>query len=266
MPEQFEVRSGSLRIRGVFTPPDEGPSKFPCVVLSHGLISSKESSKYVVLSEVFQKAGIGSCRFDYHGCGESEGSIEETTLTTRISNLDAVVEWVMSRPSADTERIGLLGSSFGGCTSLVKAARDRRIACLSLWATPYRLNKEESTQADDRVRAGRARFEGEAPPASLAEGATQAPTIDGIHFKNILYEDFARYDLLAEAGKVSRALVIHGDMDETVPAYEGRAIYDCIREPKRFELIKGADHTFTVLEHRERAIGLAVEWFSRFLL
>jgi hypothetical protein len=140
MTEQCEIRSGPYRIRGILTVPGRG-ERFPCVILSHGLISSKESSKYVALSQALQAAGVASCRFDYQGCGESEGNIEETTLTARVANLDAVAEWVLGHPSVDAGNLGLLGSSFGGSTSLVKASRDRRVRCLCLWATPYLLEK-----------------------------------------------------------------------------------------------------------------------------
>ena len=233
MIEPFEVRSGPYRIRGLLTLP-EGGGKHPCVILSHGLISSKESSKYRALSAAFLSSGMASCRFDYHGCGESEGRIEETTLSRRIEDLDAVVDWVCRYPSLDNGKIGLLGSSFGGCTSLAKAARDRRITCVSLWATPHLLEKKE-----------------ENPPAEIS-------------FSDSLYKDFAGYDLLAEAKKVSRALVIHGEMDEVVPAHEGKAIYGHLKKPKKWELIAGGDHVLSVPGHRERAIALSSSWFRRF--
>jgi fermentation-respiration switch protein FrsA (DUF1100 family) len=234
MTAPFEVRSGPYRIRGVLAAPD-GKRKFPCVILSHGLISSKESSKYAALSAAFQAAGIASCRFDHRGCGESDGRIEQTTLSARLADLDAVAGWVFGHPSLDAGKIGLLGSSFGGCTSLVKAARDRRIRCLSLWATPHRLEKKND------------------------------PSLPGIEFEDSLYEDFGRYDLLAEAERVSAVLVVHGEMDETVPASQGKAVYERAKEPKRLELIEHGDHTFSDPGHRERAISLSLEWFRRFL-
>jgi fermentation-respiration switch protein FrsA (DUF1100 family) len=236
MTGQFEVESGGYKIRGTLALPSVGDGKHPCVILSHGLISSQESAKYLVLADVLARAGIASCRFDFQGCGVSEGPIEETTLTIRLGNLEAVSDWVMAHPSIDEKRCGLLGSSFGGSTSLVKAARDERIRCLSLWATPYRLGNKED------------------------------PSAEGIAFKEALYTDFAAYDLLDEAKKVSHALVIHGKVDEVVPFSEGEAIYKNLGEPKKLELIEGGDHTFSTPSHRERAISLSLEWFRRFLV
>ena len=214
----------------------EGKGIFPCVVLSHGLISSKESSKYVAISERFAEAGIASCRFDYHGCGDSGGNIEETTLTIRLDNLNAIVDYVFRHPVVDIYKIGIIGSSFGGTAGLIKTARDKRIKCVSLWATPYLLAKE-------------------------GDG-----NIDNIFFKDDIYSDFLTYDILSESGNVSTALVIHGEQDETVPCFEGKNIYENLRQPKDLQIIEGGDHVFSDPSHRERVIDLALNWFDKYLL
>lgn len=214
----------------------DGNRKFPCIVFSHGLISSKESSKYVALSERFAKAGIATCRFDYHGCGQSSGRIEETTLTIRLDNLSSVTDYVLHHNKINPEKIGIIGSSFGAATALVKAARDKRMRCISLWATPFLLEKE-------------------------GDGS-----IDNISFKDNIYTDFASYRILEEAKKVSCALVIHGEMDETVPCTEGKRIYENLRQPKSIEIIEGGDHVFADPVHRDKVINLALDWFRTYLL
>ncbi|MDD5008728.1 MAG: prolyl oligopeptidase family serine peptidase, partial [Syntrophorhabdaceae bacterium] len=85
-------------------------------------------------------------------------------------------------------------------------------------------------------------------------------------FKENIYDDFAEYDILSEAKKVSSALVVHGEIDEVVPFQEGKAIYRNIKKPKSIEIIKGADHIFSNPAHREKAINLTLNWFRRYLL
>ncbi len=232
--ERFEVTSGDHLVSGILSLP-EGPGAFPCAVLSHGLVSSKESSKYIYLSERFCAAGIAACRFDYHGCGESGGNIDETTLTIRVYDLESVVEHILHRPCIDGDRIGILGSSFGGSTALLEAAKNKAVRCVALWATPYMLE-----QKDDE-------------------------TISDISFKPSIYFDFSKYDLLKEARKVSHALVVHGELDEVVPYVEGKTIYENLREPKKFLLIEGADHAFTNPLHRDTAAEVSLTWFKRHL-
>ncbi len=236
MTEQpFEIDSRYNRISCIMIIPPSN-KRFPCAILSHGLVSSKESSKYMALSELFAEAGIASCRFDYHGCGESGGNIEETTLSIRLDNLNAITDYVLSHPGVDPQKVGIIGSSFGGSTALLKAARDERIRCLSLWATPYILeNKEDGTISD-------------------------------IVFRETIFTDFQSYDILAEARKVSHALVIHGEADEVVPCAEGKAIYKRLGKPKSIEIIKGGDHIFSAEAHRNKAITLALNWFRRYLI
>jgi uncharacterized protein len=235
MEEQFSVTSMGMKVAGIVTLPERTSGPVPCVILSHGLVSSKESTKYLLLSELFLASGIASCRFDFHGCGESDGNIGETTLSIRLDNLNKIIEWARSQKQVDSHRIGLLGSSFGSATSLVAASRDVAIRCVSLWATPYILDSKQDA------------------------------SIDGIDFKNDIFDDFNTYNLLQDAQKVSRGLVIHGSNDEVVPWSEGETIFKHLGEPKHFELIEGADHTFSETEHREKAFSLALEWFKKYL-
>ncbi|HNY70508.1 MAG TPA: alpha/beta hydrolase [Syntrophorhabdus sp.] len=235
MVKKFEVSSAHNKIAGLMIIPP-GRKKRPCVILSHGLVSSKESSKYALVSEVFAEAGIATCRFDYHGCGESGGDITETTLTIRLDNLDVITEYIINHPSIDPTNIGILGSSFGGTACVLKAAKDKRIKCISPWATPYRLDKD-------------------------GDG-----TISGIPFKETIFTDFQKYDILFEARKVSDALVIHGEMDEVVPCEEGKTIYKNMKKPKKCVIIKNGDHVLSDPIHRDRAIKLGLNWFQGYFL
>ena len=49
MTRNFEITSIYNKIMGLMVVPG-GRRKFPCVILSHGLVSSKESSKYTLVS------------------------------------------------------------------------------------------------------------------------------------------------------------------------------------------------------------------------
>ncbi len=235
MTEHFVLRCAYNQISAVLTVPDGGPARHPCVVLSHGLVSSKESSKWVQLSELLKDAGFAACRFDYHGCGDSTGRIEETSLTIRLENLTAIVDYLAVHHAIDGSRLGIVGSSFGSATAVVKAARDSRIGCTSFWATPHRLDSEEGDE------------------------------ISEIRFQPTLFDDFRAYDILREAAMVSRGLVIHGSADEVVPLQEGIDVFRALAEPKQCEIIEGGDHILSDAGHRSRAMALTLEWFKTYL-
>ena len=63
----------------------------PLVVACHGLSASKDSDKYLRLAEVLPPAGLALGRFDFRGCGESSGVEEDTTIASRIEDVEAVL-------------------------------------------------------------------------------------------------------------------------------------------------------------------------------
>jgi len=220
----FSVRG--MRMSGVLHLPDRQSP--PCVIACHGLLSTKESDKYVELGAWLSRDGLALLRFDFSGCGESEGKLEDVTITGRLEELQTVVDLVKT-DSALGGTIALMGSSLGGYLSLLMAAREKEIKAIVTWAAPYRLSGPSS----------------DSPP--LGES---------------FYRDMKNHDLIAILRGVRHCLVVHGDMDEVVPLTHASLIHENIGDPKRLEIIRGADHRFTNPEHREQAYRLTAAWFN----
>jgi fermentation-respiration switch protein FrsA (DUF1100 family) len=226
--EEVTVFVRGMRLVGVLHLPDRKSP--PCVIVSHGLLSSKDSNKYVELGARLSREGLAALRFDFLGCGQSEGRMEDSTITGRLEELGAVIEFVRNDPDLG-ETIGLMGSSLGGYLSLLKAAQEKDVKAIVTWATPYRLSPRGPEEAG-------------------------APRL-GESF----YKDLKNHELIAALPRVRHCLVIHGDMDELVPLTHSTVIYETVREPKRLEIINGGDHRFTHLDHREKGYRLTVAWF-----
>ena len=203
----------------------------PCIIACHGLLSGKDSEKYVELGARLTRDGFALLRFDFLGCGQSEGRLEDVTVTGRLEELAAAMDSVRAE-SALGDTIGLMGSSLGGYIALFKAAQEKDVKAVVTWATPYRLPS----------------------PTLEGEGLPQV----GKEF----YEDLRNHDLISVLQKVRHCLVIHGDMDELVPLTHASLIYENVGEPKRLEIINGADHRFTHPDHRDRAYRLTKAWFN----
>ncbi|MFB0507827.1 MAG: alpha/beta hydrolase [Thermodesulfobacteriota bacterium] len=210
--------------------------KSPCVIASHGLFSNKDSEKYVSLGDRFSRKGISLLRFDFRGCGESEGKISESTVSDRLEDLTKAIGFVRSHPRIGSQ-IGLMGSSLGGYISLIKAAGEEDIRAVVTWATPFTL-------------FGLAEKRGKGEMVSL-----------GARF----FRDIKVHDLTSALGKVVNCLVIHGDRDELVPVEQARIMYEHLNEPKKMEIVEGGDHRLTHPSHREQAIEVSLEWFERYL-
>jgi len=71
--------------------------RVPCVVACHGLHASKDSDKYLLLGDALPPAGLALARFDFRGCGESSGREDETTIASRIEDVEAVLALLEGR-------------------------------------------------------------------------------------------------------------------------------------------------------------------------
>ena len=208
-----------------------GAASWPAVITAHGLLATKASDKYLRLAEAVVPCGIALCRFDFRGCGESGGVLAHSTLSDRLRDLRAVMAWVRGRPECDG-RLVLMGSSMGGFLSVWAAAQDPGIAATVTWATPAALH-----MLLDRQEVALASGLGEPFLAELRAG-----------------------QLLEAPEGVGRLLVIHGDADAVVPVEHARLLWKRAAEPKRIEILAGADHSISDPAHRERAVALSAAW------
>jgi dipeptidyl aminopeptidase/acylaminoacyl peptidase len=227
-PRKGEKISGILHL-----PEKKNP---PCVIASHGLLSSKDSEKYIALGNRLSQEGIAMLRFDFRGIGESEGRMEDDTISRRIVDLGSAVDFIRTRQNLGN-RIGLLGSSLGGYVSLIKASMDQKTRAVVIWATPFHLDDLKSNKGT----------EGHPLP------------------EEAFFEDLPKHRLLPLLPKVSNCMVIHGEKDELVPVDQAWEIFDNVGAPKEIHILEGADHRLTDPAHRSHAMELSVAWFKKYL-
>ena len=232
--EKVSFQSEGYRISGVLHLPEKATP--PCIIASHGLLSSKDSEKYVALGERISKDGMAMLRFDFRGIGQSAGSEEDNTISKKVNDLSAAVDFIRSYPGLGGQ-MGLIGSSLGGFVSLIKASTDKGVKATVVWATPHHLD-------DLRTK-------------ERGPGTPLPP--------EVFFEDLPRHRLLPLLGKVSHCMVIHGEEDELVPVEQAWEIFYHLAEPKRIHVIEKANHRLTDPVHRQRAINLSVEWFKKYL-
>ena len=215
-------------------PGDSGPS--PCVVACHGLSASKDSDKYLMLGAELPAAGFALARFDFRGCGESSGREEDTTIATRIEDVEAVVKLLGRHPRLSGE-FGLLGSSLGGFVAAQVASARGDGTPLVTWNAPANLFDLANDERHDGSGIGVPFF---------MELATH------------------RYD--STPAGIPRHLVIQGEADDVVEAEHGVVLHSRAAEPCDLIVIPDADHRLTDPAHRRQAVDASLAWFRRFLL
>jgi hypothetical protein len=210
------------------------PARVPCVVVCHGLGASKDTEKYLLLGEALPAAGLALARFDFRGCGGSTGVEEETTIASRIEDVETVLDFLGGHPRLDG-RFGLLGSSLGGFVALHVAARRPGMPVVT-WNAPAGLTE----LANDDLEEGR----------NL-----------GVPFA--LEYAGGRY-ALAPPG-VPMHLVIQGSADDVVGVEHGVGLHEGAGQPCDLQIIDGGDHRLSDPAHRRRAVDLSRDWLLRFL-
>jgi dipeptidyl aminopeptidase/acylaminoacyl peptidase len=159
---------------------------------------------------------------------------EETTIASRLDDVEAVLSFLAARPELDG-RVGLLGSSLGGFVALLVAAR-RPGTPVVTWNAPASLTE----LANDDLPEGR----GLGVPFAL-EYAT------------------GRYALAPPA--LSHHLIVHGEADEVVGLEHAMTLHEQASEPVELVLIPGGDHRLSDPAHRTRAVAAAIDWFRKWL-
>jgi pimeloyl-ACP methyl ester carboxylesterase len=242
MPERFQVNIGRERLIGVLNKVENNSKS--CIISCHGMLASKDSPKYVLLSEKLSELGYTTVRFDFRGCGESDGQIWNSHLSNRLADLEAIVEHV--RSEFDIDHFGLFGSSMGGYISYLKAAKDLRIKTMVTLASPFSM----------------------AELFNLRALGTNGFEIDGVFFGNDFLKDIrhnGNLDPDALGGLKCPTLIFHGDADILVPVSHAKRLYDSLKTEKSLRIIPGGDHVFSHPMHLDEIIKTSTEWFVKYL-
>lgn len=224
--ESFRLEQGSQHLFGMFHAPLERET-FPLVILLHGFASSKLGTNraWVRLAEYLTQAGIGCVRFDFRGCGDSEGSLSEMSVEDYLADVRLVYEHFQ-----EYERIGLFGSSFGGALAALAAAQ-LPVQSLALWAP---------------IASGELWFRDQlAAKPELSNQPEVFATFRGIALSREYRDQFAAMNAAAQLPDVP-LLHLHGAADEIVPVHHQEA-YRKVRE--------GANARFITYPHAGHALG-----------
>lgn len=110
----------------------------PLVTFVHGLGSSKDSPRNVVIAERLFDRGLATLLFDLSGHGDS-GPGREGDIDAYILDLAAALNWADAQGVANTNRQAVAGSSLGAVVALRAAAEGAiQPAALVLRAPPAR--------------------------------------------------------------------------------------------------------------------------------
>jgi len=244
--QEVSIPHEGFNLRGrVYRPMADGT--YPAAAICHGYIGD---TKNMDIAEDLAMNGVVALVFYYPGAWGSGGTFSLTGLAP--SARDAI-DWLRQQHYVDPDRVGLLGHSLGA----VPVAQ--------------RLN------ADDRLRAGVfIAPAGDLTPLATGDSAEMFILNYIVQAEGKLVgltEERLRADLgvlLREQNPIkligsvrAPVMIVVGSLDGVTPHDSCRRLYDAANEPKRFVLMKGADHDFTA--HRAPLTAEILGWLREHL-
>ncbi len=244
--EAFELRGGGPSLHGIVTLPDR-PGPRPTVIICHGFKGFMEWGFFPHAAELLALRGLTAIRFNFRGSGMTPGDplVTDTEAFSRatfggdlddLSRIVAAAGESIAAGRVDRRRLGLLGHSRGGGAALLAAAAGEPISVLATWAAVSTFDR--TSEAEKEVW----RRQGELPIVNARTGQT-VPL--GVEVLEDLEANAERYDLLAAARRRTAPwLIVHGELDPTVPFAEAERLRAAASPPVELVRLAGSDHTF----------------------
>lgn len=200
----------------------------PTIVFLPGYASDMTGTKVLALEAWARAAGRRFLRFDYAGCGRSEGAFEEQTLATWRDDTIELIDELAPGP------VVLVGSSMGGWLMLLVARErpDRVQALVGIAAAPD--FTDWGFSIDDKMTLLRERRLERPNPYGDAPTVTTAAFWQSGEAHRVLGGPIA-FD-----GPVR---LLHGQADRDVPWERGLQLFGLFRSADvQLTLIKDGDH------------------------
>ncbi|PID20840.1 alpha/beta hydrolase [Sporosarcina sp. P3] len=256
MQKMITIRSGEHHLSGALHLPHYKKEDIPLLLFVHGFVGSKvgEHRLFVKAARYFTERGYGVFRFDFSGCGESDGDYAEVTLTNQLNEVRDVVTYLGSVRGIDQRRITLVGHSMGGAVASLTAASDTRIKQLILWS-PVGMPYEDIT--------------GILGPKAVHE-ITRKGSYDyhGFMISQTFLKDLKKHQPIEAARSFTGpAHIIHAKADEQIPKEHAvryaNSLNKRVDTKQVFEqYIDKADHTFSSYSFEDELFDNSLAWLE----
>lgn len=264
----------------------EGNMKHPLIILCHGFCGTRN----VLLpsfANTFTEAGFATVTFDYRGFGESEGERGRLVPAMQTEDIISVINWAEKQACIDNQRIGLWGTSLGGCHVFSAAAQDKRVKCIvsqlafangetlvtggmneddkELFLTTLNKIVEKKKKTGKEMFVGVTRvLSDDESKAFFEKVKEQHPEMDiKIPFLTIM--EMLQYKPTEDAARVQcPVLVVIAGQDTVNPPEQGRSLYDAVASKNKKLHEEVAARHYDIYEGGifERVATIEMQWFK----
>lgn len=284
MEERVSFVSDDLKLAGVLhVPGGARRERRPALLVLHGFGSNKNGGVALATARLLAEWGYVSLRFDFRGCGESEGARGRVICLEQVEDTKSALAFLATRPEVDPEHIALLGNSFGAAVAVYTAGVDPRVAaCIACggWGNGEKKfrKQHESPQAWQKFEAmlaegRRRRQRGETLMVPRYDIVPIPPTLRGhlspgsiMEFPFDVVESMYTFTANDVVAKIAPRplLLLHPAHDSVTPTEQSVDLFQHAGQPTDLHLVTGVDH-FMLAEGNALVINLVRNWLEKYL-
>ncbi len=284
-------QSAGLRLHGALGVPEglQPSERRGAFLVLHGFGSNSESPTVLAPTRVLSEFGYVTLRFDMRGCGKSEGEFGRVICLEQVEDLGNALNFLATHPAVDPDRIGAIGSSFGGAVAVYAGGTNQRLAAVISnggWGHGERKFRGQHPTPRAWAKFTKMLEEGRAYRARTGK-SLMVPRYDIVPIPNHVRENLERqrvgmlapnsvemfpaetaqsmFDFRAEevVGKIAPRplLLIHAANDSVTPTEQSIEMFKRAGQPSELHLFSGLDH-FLFAENSTRVWSLLRNWLD----
>lgn len=249
----------------------------------HGFGSNKDGGFAKAAATLLTGLGYVVMRFDFRGCGESEGPRGRVICMEQVEDTSSAISFLETLEGVDKTRIGLMGHSFGAAVAVYAAAVDKRVAvCISSggWgdgekkfraqhSSPEAWQRFAAMLEEGRIRKAR----GEQIMVSRWDIVPIAPHLRGnlsagsiMEFPFDVVESMYTFRANDVVGQIAPRplLLIHASVDTVTPTEQSVDLFKHAGQPTDLHLFAQTDH-FLFSEENPVVVAFVDAWLKKFI-
>jgi uncharacterized protein len=286
-------KSAGLRLHGVLGVPEDlrTSERRAAFLVLHGFGSNSDSANVLQPTRALNDFGYVTLRFDMRGCGKSEGEFGRVICLEQVEDLGNALAFLATHPAVDPERIGAIGSSFGGAVAVYAGGTNPRLAAVISnggWGHGERKFRGQHRTPEAWARFTKMLEEGRAYRARTGK-SLMVPRYDIVPIPDHVRANLERqkvgmlapnsvemfpaetaqsmFDFRAEevVKKIAPRplLLIHAANDSVTPTEQSIELFKHAGQPSELHLFSGLDH-FLFAENSTRVWSVLRNWLDAY--
>jgi dipeptidyl aminopeptidase/acylaminoacyl peptidase len=284
------IWSDGTRMSGdVYRPRDLGKDqKLPAVIFCNGTAGTKRGTA-AKLAPIFVEHGFIFLAFDYRGWGESDSKFmlvdpmppadANGEMTVRVKplrwqmdfadqtlDIRNAISFMSGEPNVDSDRIGIMGSSYGGGLVTWVAGNDPRVKCVVAQVPGMSAGRQGAAlQASYELATKQAR--GETEPVPVETGKLTGKMERFSQMRRNPAKSIGFNPIEAAAKIDVPMLIVMAENDELIDnKTNGMKVYDIVKSkgsvPVDYHVIKAVGHFDIYSKGFKEAVDLELQWYQ----